>query len=236
MEKLTKSCVQCGREFEKPYACGRPAWARQMCCSRACSNLQKIGKPSPKKGKFYRDNRARLPCRICGKPTKYHGTKKSSIFGLVHCGAPECKEESRRIKNANIRERHIADYAAGNRSKLHDAWQKVPRISREEQALEPWFLSQGWTSQFKFLTGIKGTRVPRCYWLDFALPSQLLCVEIDGSIHRLRKDRDARKDSILLERGWQVLRIPASDVVSDCRQTILRVEEWLTHNRTEKIT
>ncbi|ASP29840.1 hypothetical protein CHH26_06050 [Qipengyuania flava] len=53
------------------------------------------------------------------------------------------------------------------------------------------------------------------YVLDFYCASAKVCVEIDGIAHEMgdRPQRDAARDAWLDERGIEVVRIPASDVL-----------------------
>ncbi|MBX7500188.1 endonuclease domain-containing protein [Qipengyuania sp. YG27] len=53
------------------------------------------------------------------------------------------------------------------------------------------------------------------YVLDFYCASAKICVEIDGIAHEMgdRARRDAARDEWLGDRGIEVLRIPASDVL-----------------------
>lgn len=49
------------------------------------------------------------------------------------------------------------------------------------------------------------------YFIDFAFVNAKVAIEIDGSQHWLNNDRisrDAKKDKILVENGWRVMRIP----------------------------
>lgn len=43
-----KPCVVCGTYFTKPPSCSMRAWPKRKCCSRACSNEFKRGRPNPK--------------------------------------------------------------------------------------------------------------------------------------------------------------------------------------------
>ncbi len=217
----TKQCVYCGKEFERSYTRSKADFAkRAKYCSVKCSDLAKVGED--RGGKF-------LPCRMCGAKTKYRGGENHPLFGMVHCGRKKCAKESKELKNKNISERAKKMYADGSRSKIRYAFDKVPRVSKEESALTDWFTSIGWVPQYGFhVKGIHTNKLPRYFWLDFANPKHRLYVEIDGSIHRLRKERDARKDSMMAERGWRGLRIPAKQVRADPKSTKQAILEWVS--------
>jgi very-short-patch-repair endonuclease len=55
------------------------------------------------------------------------------------------------------------------------------------------------------------------YILDFYLPSARLAIEVDGSVHSTsdQAKHDALRTAWLAKRGVRVLRIAASDVLSD---------------------
>lgn len=242
---LTKNCEQCGKEFPKPASCSLREWnERRKCCSVPCSNKWKAGRPTAKRGKTYPSRAKKIPCRICGKPTKYNGTKQNPKYGLVNCGSPICVEESRKLKNKRISQKALDMYASGERKKIHTAWANVPKVSKEEALLTPWFTAMGWESQYKFLTGVHTNRLPRMFRLDFALPEHKLYIEIDGSVHRFksRKERDARRDRMMAERGWEGLRIDAQAVKNNPDKAKKTIKAWIdkklmsTHNRTEKIS
>lgn len=174
-----------------------------------------------------------IECRICGNPTKYWA---KILEGRVHCGVEACRKESRDQKNAKIAATHRSDYASGKRRKLRDGWKGISRVSAEEQVLLPWFTERGWVAQFKLLTNVSSVKLPRAFWLDFALPERKLCVEIDGSSHNTRLDRDKRKNRMLRERGWRILRVPASLVRDDLQKSVLKIDRWISgHNTCEII-
>lgn len=198
----TKICDWCQQPWSRPMGMARAQFAARMYCSRTCYFAAARATNPPKQ---------MLPCRICGKPTRYHGTNKSHLFGMVRCEDPVCIEASRLLKNESIGARATQDYQSQKRKKIRYTWRNVKRISDEETTLSPWFESMGWTPQCRVCTGT----VPAMYSLDFGLPMRKLYVEIDGHIHRLRKERDARRDQILRELGWLGVRIPAKDVIND---------------------
>ncbi|PZQ23206.1 MAG: hypothetical protein DI569_04960 [Sphingopyxis macrogoltabida] len=55
------------------------------------------------------------------------------------------------------------------------------------------------------------------YVADFACVERRLLIEVDGLAHDLadRPERDVRRDRVLNERGWQIVRIAAVDVLKD---------------------
>jgi very-short-patch-repair endonuclease len=86
----------------------------------------------------------------------------------------------------------------------------------------------GFSPQYKVLTGVHTNKLPRMFRLDFAIPERKLYVEIDGSTHRLRKERDARRDAMLSDLGWLGLRIPSSQVENDIEVVKVRISLWLS--------
>ena len=227
--KLTKSCLQCDSEFLKPPTRSKRNWEKSKFCSRKCKQTAQVGQPSPlkgtKTGKFYVKHF--LPCRICGEPTKYSGTTRNKLYGMVHCGNPECADKSRQLKNERISEKAVDMYASGERVAVKDGWRNVKRISPEEELIFPWITAIGFVPQYKFLTGVHTNKLPRMFRLDFALPEHKLYIEIDGTVHRLKKKADTRRDSMMLERGWNGIRIPSSDVNNDIESVKERINLFI---------
>lgn len=207
----SKTCETCGATFTRPPRYATAKWNGRRYCSKACSEI----KTAP-----------RHPCRICGEPTPYKASI-TTITGLVHCGRPECAAASKALKNERIAAKAVEMYATGARRKLRDGWSGVARVSREESLLRPQLEALGWVPQFRVLTGVHTNTLPRQFHLDFALPDRKLYVEIDGSVHRLRKERDDRRTAMLAERGWTGLRLPASLVASDVDAAVHRIQSWL---------
>ena len=55
------------------------------------------------------------------------------------------------------------------------------------------------------------------YVADFACVEVRLLIEIDGMAHDMgnRPERDERRDRILNDKGWRIMRIAAGDVLKD---------------------
>ncbi|MCA3719092.1 MAG: DUF559 domain-containing protein [Brevundimonas sp.] len=53
------------------------------------------------------------------------------------------------------------------------------------------------------------------YIADFACPSIRLIVELDGGVHDLRVEQDARRDAWLTANGWTVLRFRNQAVLAN---------------------
>lgn len=225
---LTKSCEHCGNTYTKKPSCGLPEWSRRRFCSPGCKSLSQKGKTVYVRPKGLPSRAKRLPCRICGEPTSSHGTEKNHLYGMVHCGRPECAAESRKIKNENISKKARKMYASGERTAPRTTWTNVKRVSKEEELISPWLESIGWIPQYKFLTKVHTNKLPRMFRLDFALPDHKLHIEIDGSVHRLRKDSDARRDQMMTDRGWTVLRIDANLVKTDVNAVKSLITNWVS--------
>jgi len=220
----TKTCEQCGKTFPKNCYTSRKNWLKVRFCSTDCKVESQRGRLSPLKGRSYGPSQAqRIPCRICGEPTKYHGGKNHPHKGKVHCGSDECKEASRLIRNERI-QATLKD----NPPTPNGNWHKVTtRIGKEEAVIEPFMTSLGFEPQLKVLTNVSSVKLPRYFKLDFGHQSKKLAVEIDGSIHRLRQQSDARKDAMLIERGWRVLRINAKEVTDNLEQVQGLIQNWI---------
>lgn len=235
---FTKECLTCGTTFEKPLYCSVNEWNhKRKFCSKRCAYDYPHKKPSPFKGKQSSKPSVKqfVPCRICGEPTKYPGSPKSKLIGKVRCEKPSCIEASKELKNKNISEKAIEMYASGERVPSTDGWSNVQRVSTEEKLISPWLESLGFTPQYKFLTGVHTNKLPRMFRLDFALLQHKLYIEIDGSVHRLRKERDARRDSMMKERGWIGLRIQSNSINSDMESVKNHILSWVRKHIANKM-
>ena len=66
--------------------------------------------------------------------------------------------------------------------------------------------------------------------LDFAWVDSKKVIEIDGEQHHRdakQKERDAEKDRLLAEEGWEELRIDWSDICNDTKNWIERIKKFI---------
>ena len=54
----------------------------------------------------------------------------------------------------------------------------------------------------------------RSYFLDFFFPAKMLAVEIDGSVHKFKKEHDRRRDADFRSIGIRTIRIKNKDVMA----------------------
>ena len=77
---------------------------------------------------------------------------------------------------------------------------------------------------------IQGTR----YHLDFALPAEMIGIEIDGHAwHSTRQQRqhDSQRDRILTGLGWRILRFTASEVTRNADGCAAEVAAMLKNDK-----
>ena len=65
------------------------------------------------------------------------------------------------------------------------------------------------------------------YVVDFAAPARKLVVEVDGGYHARRRQADARRDAVLAELGWRVVRVEAEAVMRDVGTVVALVRAGL---------
>ena len=66
--------------------------------------------------------------------------------------------------------------------------------------------------------------------LDFAWIEKKKCIEIDGEQHQRFQEqieRDKRKDALLKENGWQILRIIWKDAYNNPKETIQKAKDFI---------
>lgn len=75
------------------------------------------------------------------------------------------------------------------------------------------------------------------YFIDFAFIDIKLVVEVDGAQHLEpeRAERDRKKDNLLLENGWSVIRFTASDVMRNSSMVAEVLKEHLKKDSSSSI-
>jgi very-short-patch-repair endonuclease len=76
------------------------------------------------------------------------------------------------------------------------------------------------------------------YFIDFAFVNEKIAVEIDGSQHLISgaKERDLKKENLLKEKGWRIIRITANKIKNDTENSMKKVLFFLdSDNKFEKV-
>jgi very-short-patch-repair endonuclease len=63
---------------------------------------------------------------------------------------------------------------------------------------------------------------------DFYCAKAKLVIEIDGSVHDEQESEDKARDLALAKRGYDVMRIPAADVLQHLEQVLKRIDDQVT--------
>jgi very-short-patch-repair endonuclease len=74
------------------------------------------------------------------------------------------------------------------------------------------------------------------FFIDFAFMNEMVAVEIDGSQHLLaeRKLRDDKKDEVLIDNGWTIIRVTEKEIKNNLTEIISKIEEVLLSFSKEK--
>lgn len=67
------------------------------------------------------------------------------------------------------------------------------------------------------------------YYIDFALKSKMLAIEIDSKLHDKTKERDEKKDKFLQSKGWKVVRVRFDKETPE--EVLSMVKEVLNENQ-----
>lgn len=70
------------------------------------------------------------------------------------------------------------------------------------------------------------------YWLDFAWLEKRKCIEIDGSQHKrylYQIENDKRKDSLLIQNNWEILRIDWKDLFNNTKEIVKKAKNFIGH-------
>jgi len=72
------------------------------------------------------------------------------------------------------------------------------------------------------------------YFIDFAFENEKIAIEIDGSQHleKNRKESDDRKDKLLVESGWKVIRFTENEIKINIGKCIRLIEYMIEERET----
>ena len=148
---------------------------------------------------------------------------------LAHIKHPEVFLHTEETK-AKIREKRLAFMKAHPEK---TAWRRSNQ-SYPEKVFEKFLIERGYAD--KFLIQREYSFFP--YFIDFAFVDLKIAIEIDGSQHLLpeRKERDEKKDLLLQENGWRVIRIAESVVKTDWDAIQQVLNEYISLDTTMTFT
>lgn len=100
--------------------------------------------------------------------------------------------------------------------------------TKAESQIMEWFPDASWNFPVKTKKK-RGTGYPTNYKVDVAFVDLKLAIEADGASHLLaaRKGKDAKKDSLLKELGWTVLRLKNSQILDHGETTKQIIESTI---------
>lgn len=70
--------------------------------------------------------------------------------------------------------------------------------------------------------------------VDFYCPAAKLIVEVDGAIHRARKEEDAARDTVLTGNGYRVLRVDNEAVLNSTNSVLREIDTELERSSREQ--
>lgn len=65
------------------------------------------------------------------------------------------------------------------------------------------------------------------YFADFACRSRKLVVELDGYSHDMRQNEDLRRDQLMRQQGWHIMRFRNKDVTTNLEGVVLAISMQL---------
>jgi hypothetical protein len=84
----------------------------------------------------------------------------------------------------------------------------------------------GWQTEYSVPTKLKPKDgFPHCYKIDIANPVLKVGIEVDGCSHYTRKKQDMKKEKLLKELGWKILRFTNKEVMTNLSQVLLVIKK-----------
>ncbi|MDE5860780.1 MAG: endonuclease domain-containing protein, partial [Ruminococcus sp.] len=66
---------------------------------------------------------------------------------------------------------------------------------------------------------------PPAYKVDIAIPEKMLAIEVDGKSHCALKvkEADKRKEMVLQQKGWKLLRFTNEQILTSCQECVSQI-------------
>lgn len=146
---------------------------------------------------------------------------------VAHKKYPETFKHSEQTKDV-LRVKRL-NFIKNNPNKT--AW-RTKNISYPEKLLLDKITELGWDKKYSIVREL--SVFP--FFIDFAFMNENVAIEIDGSQHLLpdRKERDEKKDKLLIENGWTIIRISENEIKKNIDETLVKLEKILLSSLKEK--
>ena len=201
----SKACERCGKEFT-----GKPSKvAKQAFCSRSCASIVQAAVMPPEMKSKRSDTMRGLATSHPGFLRRYEKMTGESN--------PMKSEETRKKVSVALSGRPSPHLNGGNGTGM-----TVPQAMLLEALGTPWVP--------EFLVWGRGQHDEWPLMLvDLAVPDLKIAIEVDGQSHNTLKvrERDKKKERLLNEAGWRIIRVKNSEVLADLNRCVSRVREFL---------
>ena len=154
-----------------------------------------------------------VPKCVCGKVAKH----KDGVRFCSTCGDDKCIKEAQRRKRLEFMKNNPEQTAWRSNNISYPEKKFIKLLKKHDM-------------DNKYLIIREKSVFP--YFIDFAFEGVKVAVEIDGGQHELqeRKEKDKKKDSVLISKGWRVFRVTAKEVNAKGDEVINRLSLFLGNN------
>ena len=233
MPILTKPCPVCGRGFSYP----RRGRREQRTCSRRCGALWKNQtNPRPPRPQAPRPTAV---CQWCGQGFAVRHPNKPAACCSYRCAAHRrwsdpalharasewAARKSPRQRAVSAARMHRLNRDPAIRTKMAATMRGRGFVGQrggngqrtaQQEALAS---ALGWPMEYAIPTG---NPCWPCAIVDLAHPTILIAIEVDGASHHTakQKNRDRRKERMLLALGWIVLRFWNAEITNEFARVV----------------
>ena len=160
-------------------------------------------------------NNFTIPSCICGDRVKH---KEGMRFNTT-CGCEECIKLTLRLARLKFMEDNPEQ----------TAW-RLKNMSYPEKVFKDMAVRLELDKKFKIIR--EYPVFP--YYIDYAFVNEKVAIEIDGSQHKLssRKNKDDKKDKLLISLGWKVYRVTAKQLINNPDLVIQEIIDFIGDSKT----